>query len=382
MTNPTKAPQEKNLFVPAVDYPDDIFAQQTPDESQELGDGPRFNTLVKGYRTRAEIYERIFPDEETMSLRIDGPRGAGCFMSYRNDGGIRIGTGPLNTEIAGSSVLGLYSEGGTNQKHLSTSYYEYNMGGTEGKGVALSIKATGDVIEECEGGQHSIKATKILITATDQLEIDGQNILIAAQGDLQLQGASVNTITINEKDIITGQKMTFGAGEETSMQFDPRAQVNIVTPGSINMKAAQDFKLGTLGCVSLFALGGAGALVKNRSVGMSVSTRTKFAAGGTAATDIISTGFTTIKGTGGVEITTPAMLDMAGTADVILSSEGMLDVVATDINIGAEDSATTTVQGINTTVKGTTTTVEGTTQAELKSSGGSIKVIGTMIYLN
>ena len=168
MTNPTKAPQEKNLFVPAVDYPDDIFAQQTPDESQELGDGPRFNTLVKGYRTRAEIYERIFPDEETMSLRIDGPRGAGCFMSYRNDGGIRIGTGPLNTEIAGSSVLGLYSEGGTNQKHLSTSYYEYNMGGTEGKGTALSIIATGDVIEECVGGQHSIKATKILITATDQ----------------------------------------------------------------------------------------------------------------------------------------------------------------------------------------------------------------------
>ena len=28
MTNPTKAPQEKNLFVPAVDYPDDIFAHE------------------------------------------------------------------------------------------------------------------------------------------------------------------------------------------------------------------------------------------------------------------------------------------------------------------------------------------------------------------
>ena len=382
MTDPTKKPQERSLFTPAVNYPDDIFSPSEPDENQTLKDGPQFTTFFKGWRTRAEIYERILPDNESMTLRINGPRGGGSFMTYRSDGGIRIGTGPLNTEIAGSSVLGLYSEGGTNQRHLSTSYYEYNMGGTEGKGVALSIKATGDVIEECEGGQHSIKATKILITATDQLEIDGQNILIAAQGDLQLQGASVNTITINEKDIVTGQKMTFGAGEETSMQFDPRAQVNIVTPGSINMKAAQDFKLGTLGCVSLFALGGAGALVKNRSVGMSVSTKTKFAAGGNIAADIISSGFTKILGTGGVEVTTPAMLDMNGTTDVMLSSEGMLDVVATDINIGAEDSATTTVQGINTTVKGTTTTVEGTTQAELKSSGGSIKVIGTMIYLN
>ena len=382
MTDPTKKPQERSLFTPAVNYPDDIFSQITSDETQTLKDGPQFTTFFKGWRTRAEIYERILPDNESMTLRINGPRGGGSFMTYRSDGGIRIGTGPLNTEIAGSSVLGLYSEGGTNQKHLSTSYYEYNMGGTESKGTALSIIATGDVIEECVGGQHSIKATKILITATDQLEIDAQNILIAAQGDLQLQGASVNTITVNQKDIVTGQKMNFGAGEETSMQFDPRAQVNIVTPGSINMKAAQDYKLGTLGCISIFAVGGPGALVKNRTVGASVSTKTTFAAGGNIASDIVSSGFTKIQGTGGVEITTPAMLDMAGTADVILSSEGMLDVVATDINIGAEDSATTTVQGINTTVKGTTTTVEGTTQAELKSSGGSIKVIGTMIYLN
>ena len=210
MTSPKL--QEKSVFFPAVKYPDDIFKQTTPDESQELGDGPRFTTLIKGYRTRSEIYERVFPDEETMTLRIDGPRGGGCFMSLRNDGGIRIRTGPENTEIAGSAILGLYSEGGTNQKHLGPSYYEYNMGGTESKGKALSILAYGDVVEECIGYQHSIKATKILITATDQLEIDAQNILIAAQGDLQLQGASVNTITVNEKDIVTGQKMSFGAG--------------------------------------------------------------------------------------------------------------------------------------------------------------------------
>ena len=105
---------------------------------------------------------------------------------------------------------------------------------------------------------------------------------------------------------------------------------------------------------------------------MSVSTKTKFAAGGNIASDLVSSGFTKVEGLGGVEITTPAMLDMAGTADVILSSEGMLDVTATDL----------TIDGINTTVTGTNTTVEGTAQAELKSSGGSIKVIGQTIYLN
>ena len=340
--------QEKSVFFPAVKYPDDIFKQTTPDESQELGDGPRFTSLVKGYRTRAEIYERVFPDEETMTLRIDGPKGSGAFMSLRNDGGIRIRTGPENTEIAGSAILGLYSEGGTNQKHLGPSYYEYNMGGTESKAKALSILAYGDVVEECIGYQHSIKATKILITATDQLEIDAQNILTAAQGDLQLQGASVNTITVNQKDIVTGQKMNFGAGEETSMQFDPRAQVNIVTPGSINMKAAQDFKLGTLGCISLFAIGGPGALVKNRLCGMSLSTRTQLAAGGTAATDIISSGFTTVKGT-----------------DIDLSAKALVDIVGADAGLTATAG--------DASLTGTTATITGRTQ---------VKIEGSMIYLN
>ena len=348
MTEPTKAPQTKSLFQPAVKYPEDIFTPTKPDETQQLADTLNYLTAFKGWRTRSEIYERVFPDGENMALRIDGPRGAGCFMTYRNDGGIRIGTGPLNTEIAGSCVLGLYSEGGTNQKHLSTSYYEYNMGGTASKGIALSIKATGDVVEECEGGQHSIKATKILITATDQLEIDGQNILIAAQGDLQLQGASVNTITVNQKDIVTGQKMNFGAGEETSMQFDPRAQVNIVTPGSINMKAAQDFKLGTLGCISLFAIGGPGALVKNRLCGMSLSTRTQLAAGGTAATDIISSGFTTVKGT-----------------DIDISAKALVDIVGADAGLTATAG--------DASLTGTTATITGRTQ---------VKIEGSMIYLN
>ena len=322
-----------SLTFPAQNYPTGIFEQTTPDETQELSDSPRFNTLAKDWLTRSEIYGRLLPDGETRSLRIDGPLGGGCFQTFKSDGGIRIRTGPINTETAGSAVLGLYSEGGTVQKHLSCSYYEYNIGGEENDKQALNVLAYGDVVENCEGGTRYIKATKILIQATDQLEIEGQNIKIAAEGELQMQGASIITATVNEKDIVTGQKMTFGAGEETSMQFDPRAQVNIISPGSINMKAAQDFKLGTLGCISLFAVGGPGALVKNRLVGMSLSTRTQFAAGGTAATDIVSTGFTTVKGTGGVEVFTPAMLDLSGTASAMITSDGVMDIAGTTVNI-------------------------------------------------
>ena len=61
MTTPKQ--QEKSVFFPAVDYPDDIFQQTTPDESQELGDGPRFNTLMKGWRTSCLLYTSDAADE-------------------------------------------------------------------------------------------------------------------------------------------------------------------------------------------------------------------------------------------------------------------------------------------------------------------------------
>ena len=182
----------------------------------------------------------------------------------------------------------------------------------------------------------------------------------------------------NKKEIVTGQSMELGVSEKSTIQFDPRGQVNIITPGSVNHKILQDYKLKALGCLSLFAVGGPGALIKNRGVGMSLSTKTVFQAGGTAGTDIVSTGFTTVKGVGGVEVSTPAMLDMAGTTDVLLSSEGMMDLTALDL----------TVDGENTTVTGVNTTVEGTAQAELKGAltkvTGSTKVeiSGAEIYLN
>ena len=94
-----------SLTFPAQNYPTGIFQQTTPDETQELSDSPTFTTLAKGWRTRSEIYERLFPDGETGTLRIDGPRRGGCFQTFKSDGGIRIRTGPLDTEVAGAAVL-------------------------------------------------------------------------------------------------------------------------------------------------------------------------------------------------------------------------------------------------------------------------------------
>ena len=218
--------------VGAKEYPNNIFKQTTPDEEQALTDQPRFQTWYKGWLTRSEIYERRLPDGLTSALRIDGP-GDSAF-SLDNKGNIRILTGK-KTEVAGSGVLGIKTWG-QQQLHNERSNLQYCAGGTENEGQALNVLCYGDYVEESVGSTRYIKAAKIEITATEELVLNGQTVKIQAQGDIEMAAASVTTAQVNKKDIILGQKMTFGAGEDTDLQFDPRASRNVVSPGNIQLR--------------------------------------------------------------------------------------------------------------------------------------------------
>ena len=344
------------LEFPASTYPDSIFKQTTPDESQSLSDGPNYTELLKGWRTRATIYERQLPDGTSNALRIQGPRGGNAAIILNDKGSVKIKCGPYNTNVAGSGLFGIQSQG-QQQQHLGRSNLQYNVGGTEDEGQALNVLAYGDVVEQCIGGTRYIKATKILITATDDLIFKGNNISMRAQGEIQLGASQITRGAINDKEIVVGQKMTFGPGEDTTMQFDPRAQVNIISPGNLNHKVLGDYKLTSLGCVSLFAFGGAGTLVKNRSVGMSVSTKTKFAAGGTASSELVSTGKVKIDSVAGVEIGSDANVDITSIGNTSVVSTGLTEIDSSGI----------------VDIKGTTVNIDGST---------AVKITGALIYLN
>ena len=90
------------LEFPASTYPDSIFKQTTPDESQSLSDGPNYTELLKGWRTRSIIYERQLPDGTSNALRIQGPRGGNAAIILNDNGCVKIKCGPYNTNIAGS----------------------------------------------------------------------------------------------------------------------------------------------------------------------------------------------------------------------------------------------------------------------------------------
>ena len=311
---------------PAKTYPDTIFKQKTPDEAQKLNNGPRFNTWYKGWFTRSEIYERMMPDGLTSALRIEGPDSGGAAIVMNSKGNIKLITGK-STDVAGSGTLDINTQG-SNQLHNGRTNIQYNEGGTEGKGEALNILCYGDHVEQAMGSERHIKAKIIRIKATEELVIDGQNVRIQAQGDLQMSASSFTTAQVNKKDIVIGQNMKFGAGEDTDLQFDSRASKVILSPGNVSHTIAGTYKIKSFrrtsinGVAGLFMSGakttvqGLASMVVNGPGGMNLkSAKTTFE---TADFDVTSakTDFTTADYN-----LNAAKLDLKGTADV--SIEGV-----------------------------------------------------------
>ena len=240
----------------------------TPDETQEV-DGIRLCYAWKGHKTRSSIYERTFPDKLTTALCIDGPLNADNAMTFHSDGRISLMTGKRDpNKGAGSGKLNIKAGGGQ-QQYLSRVDLEFNEGDDQkpqGDGQALNIICYGDYVEQCIGSERHIRAEKILIEATSELVLKGGSVKIQSESDIEMAGSAINTAQINKKDIVLGQKMTFGAGEETSVQFDPRANQAVVSPGHISHIIAGDYKQ-YIGGVSNITVAGAPMsvpLVKDR----------------------------------------------------------------------------------------------------------------------
>lgn len=328
----------------AKTYPDTIFKQTTPDESQALENGPRFNTWYKGWYTRSEIYERMMPDGLTSALRMEGPDSGGTAIVMNSKGNIKLITGK-RTDVAGSGTLDIRTAG-CNQLHDGRTNIQYNPGGKENEDQALNILAYGDVVEQAIGSTRYIKASIIEISATEALVLNGQTIKIQAQGDIEMAAGAINTAQVNKKDIILGQRMSFGAGEATEMQFDPRSTQNLISPGNLNQKVLGDYQLTTGGVTNVKTIGGPGTLVKDRVAGLFLNCLTT----------------TSIQGTTGMIVSGPAGMD--------LISAGELAITGTDTQITTAnleiDSAAVNITG----------------SADVSITGANVRITGALIYLN
>tara|TARA_B100001057_G_scaffold246338_1_gene246635 strand:+ start:2406 stop:3506 length:1101 start_codon:yes stop_codon:yes gene_type:complete len=361
---------------PANTYPDSIFQQTTADESQELSSGPRFTTLIKDTRTRAELYTRVLPDDTSAALCIDGPAtgSSSGHIALDSLGRVKILTGDRTDNSPASGQLQIKTFGQV-QQHLEASYIEYNAGQDEGE-YALNIKAYGKVTENCVGHQRTIKATKIVIDADDLLVIKGQNVRIQAQGELQLAGSQMTKVLVNDKEIILGQKMVFGAGEDTRMAFDPRANISVISTGHVNHQIIGDYRLRTGGVMHMEGAGGtfAAPLIKTgRQFGLKMNTLTKSYYGGNVSAELNAP----IVKVGGGQ--TPGIVKVNAT-DYSLDTSGKADMTIQGTS-KYEVTGNLDIEGSNLNVKGANTVVEGTGMVEVKSAG-NVKITGALIYLN
>ena len=323
----------------AKTYPDTIFKQKTPDEAQKLNNGPRFNTWYKGWFTRSEIYERMMPDGLTSALRMEGPDAGGAALVMNSKGNIKLITGK-KTDVAGSGTLDFKTEG-TNQLHNGRSNYQYNQGGTENDKQALNVLCYGDYVEECIGSTRYIKATKIEISATEELVLNGQTIKLQATGDIEMAASSVQTAQVNKKDIVIGQRLTFGAGEDTDVQLDPRSSKNLMSPGVLNHKVLGTYKIKALRRMEVNAVTG-------------------------------------------LFMSTPATATIQGLAGMIINGPGGMNLKSAKTTFETADfsvtSAQTNITTANLDVNSAKVDVTGSLDVSVK--GLNVRLTGTKIYLN
>lgn len=295
----------------AKTYPSSVAKPTTPDETQET-DCPRFQVIYKGDLTGSQIYERQLPDGESSALRIDGPADSAIALDSTGTltllGGEKSkeqgpGSGQLNVKASGSQAT--FSD---------RSNWAFNEG-EDSEGQALNVLCLGDYVEETKGSTRFIRAQKIVIEASEELMLIGKTqVTIQAGGDgggtITMNAGSVERVSQNVKDVIAGQVMEFGVSEKTTLSFDPRASVNVVSPGHINHKILGDLQTWVGGIEQHIVAGGPAAppLIKSRD--------SSFTAKTTGNVNISSTIDTSIASGATLNLTAAGVINVIGVGNV------------------------------------------------------------------
>jgi len=342
-----------------------LVKPSTPDETQEEDITREITVLVNGKRyaitddgdldIRNKLTGMGISIQQTGDLMIltgSGGNGRACggrLMINAKSGQITKSGGPIITEASASSQNPANGEGSTKP-------------GQSGKGdLACSNLYYGDAITECHG-ELKIKATNITIEAADVLSLVGLNrVLIQAGpkggGEIQLRAGTIKEDATNKETAIIGQKIDVGAGEETTLQFDPRASKNLVSSGHLMVKVAGDRKENIAG-LSHTIVGGvtlSAPLVKNRTSSLHFDVALGNASMNTKVGSLLFT-------VGGIK--PPETFEAGG---ISMSAIKKFNVVATQEaefkSLGFD--VTAAASGVN-----------------LTAVGGNVTIAGALIYLN
>jgi hypothetical protein len=267
-----------------------------------------------------------------MMLSGSGGNGKACGGRFivNSKGGQLIKSGSLVAQYTGNSNSS--TEGGGSKESSTAGKNE----------TAKSEICYGDCITEVHG-EVRIKGTNIVLEAADVLSLIGKSsVLIQAGpnggGELRINAGQITETCGTRVGLVAGQKSDI-ISEEVSLQYDPRASVNVISPGHMNIKAAGDISLGAGGAIEMIALGVKQplGLIKDpvSTIGM------KTVAGGLTLTSAAFTNITAVgpltQASNAATITSTTLLTMiSGTGASILTGTGNVDITAMKGNVNVK----------------------------------------------
>ena len=234
------------------------------DESQQLEDEQKDYKVIFNNQSFAMIVD----EGGARWANKKGPAN----IDLQNNGDVIILSGSGgNGKACGGRIL-INTKGGRVEKHkgpVITEAAASPKSPTKGEGsdttessakdnIACSNMYYGDAITECHG-EVRIKATNIVIEAADVLSLVGKSkVLIQAGpsggGEIQMNAGKITQLADTREEITTGQIMKI-VSEDTTLQFDPRASVNTVSPGHVNWQVLGDYQQNIGGVANITALG-------------------------------------------------------------------------------------------------------------------------------
>ena len=220
-----------------------------------------------------------------------------------------------------------------------------------------------------------LKATKVVIEAADVLSLIGKSkVLIQAGpsggGEIQLNAGKIKQTCDTSIEEVLGQKSTTVA-EKTDLQFDPRASVNIISPGHVNWQILGDYQQ-NVGGVSKTVVAGAvlsTPLVEDRLTSFSVDAL------------LGNMNFTSVVGNITQTATAGALTQTAGAAVTTAAGGALTQTAGAAVNVvGGGDIGITS--GLGAVSIGAATDLDLTGNAVSLTATTDVRITGALIYLN
>tara|TARA_B100002019_G_scaffold5964_1_gene4803 strand:- start:747 stop:1862 length:1116 start_codon:yes stop_codon:yes gene_type:complete len=339
----------------------------TDDETQDLEIKRTVSVLVGGQRYA------LLDDDGDLEIR-NKLNGMGISIQQNGDIMMLTGSGGNGKACGGRFMVnakggGMFKYDGAKVEVIRASDKDPAAKGKKGskqskdsgKGeLACSSLIYGDTITECHG-HVVIKGTNVTIDAADVLSLVGKGSLLLQAGpegggDLRINAGQIVETVDTKLTTVSGQEQTI-ASEELSLQYDPRASKNIISPGHLNVKAKGDMDIGLAGKMRVL-VGGVPStppLVKDLIDALSVKTLA-------GQVSLVSANLVNIKASTLIDISS-----LAGpfTMNAGPGSMSLLSGTAMTVTSGGPLTATAAIGDVNITAK-----------------TGNVLVKGKLIYLN